>query len=93
MRGVHLAALLALTGLWLATGSGSSLTGSAWAHDETFLGFRLLDLENQTVKWQSPHMGVGAAITYAFATQPVETPKARNCAKLAPPRGLTRPHT
>jgi hypothetical protein len=60
------------------------LAGSAWADDRTFLGFQLLDLENQTVKWQSPHMGVGAAVTYAFATQPIETPKARNCAKLVP---------
>ena len=92
MRGVHLAALLALTGHLLVTGPasmltgpGSSLTGSAWAHDETFLGFRLLDLENQTVKWQSPHMGVGAALTYAFATEAVDTPGARNCAKLEPP--------
>jgi hypothetical protein len=87
----HLAALLALTGLWLATGSGSSLTGSAWAHDETFLGFRLLDLENQTVKWQSPHMGVGAALTYAFATEAVDTPGARNCAKLVPPENAYLP--
>jgi matrixin len=61
------------------------LGGSAWADDRTFLGFQLLDLENQTVKWQSPRMGVGAAVTYAFATQPVETPKARNCAKLVSP--------
>lgn len=91
MRGIHLAALLALTGLWLATGSGSSLTGSAWAHDETFLGFRLLDLENQTVKWQSPHMGVGAALTYAFATEAVDTPGARNCAKLVPPENAYLP--
>ena len=57
----------------------------AAAHDATFLGFRLLDLENQTVKWQSPHMGVGAALTYAFATEAVDTPGARNCAKLEPP--------
>jgi Matrixin len=98
VRGVHLAALLALTGLWLVTGpasmptgSVSPLTGSAWAHDETFLGFRLLDLENQTVKWQSPHMGVGASLTYAFATETVDTPGARNCAKLVPPENAYFP--
>jgi hypothetical protein len=74
-------------------GAALLLAGSAWADDRTFLGFQLLDLENQTVKWQSPHMGVGAAITYAFATQPVETPKARNCAKLVPPeRAYTPSH-
>jgi hypothetical protein len=61
------------------------MTGSAWAGDHTFLGFQLLDLENQTVKWQSPRMGVGADITYALATELVETPGARNCAKLVPP--------
>ena len=78
MRGYFLAALLLLTGL-------------ASAHDATFLGFRLLDLENQTVKWQSPHMGVGAALTYAFATEAVDTPGARNCAKLVPPEKAYRP--
>lgn len=79
MRAVHLAAMLL------------PLTGFASAEDATFLGFRLLDLENQTVKWQSPHMGVGAAVTYAFATEAVETPGARNCAKLDPPEQAYAP--
>jgi hypothetical protein len=51
----------------------------------TFLGFRLLDLENQSVKWQSPRWGESAAVTYAFATEPTTTKGARNCAKLLPP--------
>ena len=67
------------------------LTGSAWAGEHTFLGFQLLDLEHQTVKWQSPRMGVGAAVTYAFATEAVDTPGARNCAKLAPPEKAYAP--
>jgi len=50
-----------------------------------FLGFRLLDLENQTVKWQSPEFGESAALTYAFATGPVHTKGARNCARMVPP--------
>jgi hypothetical protein len=79
VRGVYLVAVLLLTGF------ASMLTGFAWAHDPTFLGFRLLDLENQTVKWQSPRMGEGAAITYAFAIEATDTPGARNCAKLEPP--------
>ena len=79
MRGVHLAAFLLLTGF------ASVLTGFAWAGDQTFLGFRLLDLESQTVKWQSPRIGEGAAVTYAFATEATDTPGARNCAKLEPP--------
>jgi Matrixin len=60
---------------------------------ETFFGFRLLDLENQSVKWQSPRWGEGAAVTYAFATAPTTTPGARNCAKMLPPdAAYTRSH-
>jgi hypothetical protein len=61
-------------------------TGIATAGErETFLGFRLLDLENQTVKWQSPRMGEGAAVTYAFAATAVTTKGARNCGRMLPP--------
>jgi Matrixin len=61
-------------------------TAFARAEDSgRFLGFRLLDLENQSVKWQSPDWGRSAAITYAFATEPTVTKGARNCAKLLPP--------
>jgi hypothetical protein len=67
------------------------LTGSARAGEHDFLGFQLLDLEHQTVKWQSPRMGVGAAVTYAFATEAVDTPGARNCAKLVPPEKAYAP--
>ncbi len=77
MRAVNFAAALLLL-----AGFGPIL---AWAGDRTFLGFELLDLENQTVKWQSPRMGEGAAVTYAFATEAVDTAGARNCAKLVPP--------
>jgi hypothetical protein len=92
VRAVKLAAALLLTGsaavqtgfASMQAGSGS-MAGSARAGDRTFLGFELLDLENQTVKWQSPRMGEGAAVTYAFATEAVDTPGARNCAKLVPP--------
>ena len=57
----------------------------------TFFGFRLLDLENQSVKWQSPRWGDGAAVTYAFATKPTTTPGARNCARLLPPTAAYEP--
>jgi hypothetical protein len=50
----------------------------------TFLGFRLLDLENQTVKWRSPRWGESAAVTYALAREPTDTPGARNCARMLP---------
>ena len=66
--------------------------GTAAAKDaKTFLGFRLLDLENQTVKWQSPRFGDGATLTYAFATVPVITKGARNCARMVPPYKAYRP--
>jgi len=57
----------------------------------TFLGFRLLDLENQSVKWQSPRWGERAAVTYAFATQASSTEGARNCAKMLPPEAAYAP--
>jgi hypothetical protein len=67
--------------------TGLALLGSGLAHAESknFLGFRLLDLENQTVKWRTPTFGKSAVITYAFATGPVATQKARNCASMLPP--------
>ncbi len=74
MRGISLAVLLLI------------LTRIATAGEpETFLGFRLLDLENQSVKWQSSRWGESAAVTYAFATEPTITRGARNCGKLLPP--------
>ena len=70
----------------LATGLallGSGLTCADEA--KTFLGFRLLDLENQSVKWRTPTFGKSAVVTYAFATGPVSNPGARNCAAMLPP--------
>jgi hypothetical protein len=62
------------------------VSGRSGAEDgKTFLGFRLLDLENQSVKWQTPTFGRGAVVTYAFATGPLATPGARNCAAMLPP--------
>ena len=73
-----------LTGL--VTGLALLCGGVACADEtKTFLGFRLLDLENQSVKWESPRFGESAIVTYAFATGPVATPGARNCAKMLPP--------
>jgi hypothetical protein len=64
----------------------SLLAGAAGAKEPvSFLGFRLLNLEEQQVKWQSPMLGKGAVITYAFATRRIDTPGARNCAAMLPP--------
>lgn len=73
-----------LTGL--VTGLALLCGGVGYADEaKTFLGFRLLDLENQSVKWESPRFGESAVVTYAFATGPVATPGARNCARMLPP--------
>jgi hypothetical protein len=67
---------------------GLTLLGSVAAHAtdaKSFLGFRLLDLEDQTVKWQNPTFGQGATVTYAFVEQRTKTPGARNCAAMNSP--------
>lgn len=80
MRGVSLVAFALLS-------AGFATAGEPQA----FVGFRLLELEDQTVKWQSPHMGESAAVTYAFASKATNTPGARNCAKMLPPEKAYRP--
>ena len=60
---------------------------------KTFMGFRLLDLENQSVKWRTPTFGKSAVVTYAFATGPVSTPAraiARRCFPRPAPTSLRR---
>ena len=46
--------------------------------------FRIIDLKGSSVKWGSPKMGTGAAVTYAFATEPVVFSEARNCRAMEP---------
>lgn len=76
----------------LAVGLTLLGSGVAGAEDaDAFLGFRLLDLENQSVKWQSPALGRSAVVTYAFATGPITTPGARNCAAMLPPARAYEP--
>lgn len=71
---------------------GLMLASAAFAKDAaTFLGFRLLNLENQTVRWQTPTFGHRATVTYAFATEPVVTQGARNCGSLLPPERAYEP--
>lgn len=88
LGGVLRAALFA----GLAAGLALLGSGVACAKDaKTFLGFRLLDLENQTVKWRTPTFGKSAVVTYAFATGSVATPGARNCASMLPPSQAYEP--
>jgi Matrixin len=81
VRGISLVALAALASTGLATAGEPG----------TFLGFQLLDLEHQSVKWQSPRFGEAARVTYAFITKATDTPGARNCAKMLPPERAYQP--
>ena len=83
-----------LAGLAGALASGFALLSGpdASAGDgATYLGFRLLDLEDQSVRWQTPAFGSGAVVTYAFANSPVTTEGARNCARMLPPEAAYAP--
>jgi len=84
--------LAGLAGALLASGLALLIGPGAGAGDgATYLGFRLLDLENQSVRWQTPTFGAGAVVTYAFATAPVTTEGARNCARMLPPAAAYAP--
>jgi hypothetical protein len=80
VRGVSLVAFALI-------GSGLAIAGKP----ANFLGFRLLDLESQSVKWRSARFGAAATVTYGFATEPTTTPDARNCAKMLPPAAAYSP--
>ena len=61
----------------------AGLVGLGGAHAQTFLGFRLLDLDGIFVRWG----GTGAepvTVTYAFVDQPVQLKDARNCSAMVP---------
>ena len=47
-------------------------------------GYRLLQLDGQTVKWGAGAYGEGATLTYAFIAQTTEFDDARNCRAMAP---------
>ena len=57
----------------IVTASLAIASSASAAEPKRFLGFRLLDLENQSVKWETPRQRVGATVTYAFATKLVTT--------------------
>lgn len=90
---LRIAFLAGLAGA-LASGFALLIGADAGAGDgATYLGFRLLDLENQSVRWQTPTFGAGAVVTYAFAAGPVTTAGARNCTRMvAPEAAYARSH-
>ncbi|MDH4983342.1 matrixin family metalloprotease [Hyphomicrobium sp. D-2] len=67
----------------LSGGTALLVAASAFAGGgSTYLGFRLLDMEQKSVRWHTPVLGSGATITYAFVTEPVTSEGARNCARM-----------
>lgn len=68
---------------WVLGLALAGLVGLGGAHAQTFLGFRLLDLDGIFVRWG----GTGAepvTVTYAFVAQPVQFKDARNCSAMVP---------
>jgi len=55
----------------------------ASANAQTFLGFRLLDLDGSFVKWSKVDGG-RVSVSYAFVDRPVQFLDARNCEALIP---------
>ncbi len=51
-------------------------------------GYRLLELDGYKVKWGDRRLGVGASVSYAFATEMLRFDGARNCSELAPVEAL-----
>lgn len=48
------------------------------------VGYRLLSLGNQIMKWGDPVLGTGAVIRYAFVTSDTDRPEAYNCRAMTP---------
>ena len=64
----------------LALGIGDHTTVKASEN----AGFNLLRLGGAWVKWGAPKLGTHAEVTYAFASQSMKFPNARNCSALEP---------
>lgn len=61
----------------------------ACANAQSFLGFRLLDLDGNLVKW-SGGGDKSVVVTYALVDRPLEFPNTRNCESMLPNDGLLR---
>jgi hypothetical protein len=57
------------------------------AQAQTFLGFRLLDLEGHAVRWGGDSEG-NIVVSYALASKEFTSPGARNCGEILPLDGL-----
>lgn len=107
MRGFLLRGFLFAASLMLATAPASApscaedVTGRALAPAAPAASvqttpadgraFRLLELGGRKVRWTLPADGVPATVSYAFVTQPMQFPGARNCDTMtAPDAALSR---
>lgn len=54
---------------------------SAYSSDEA--GYRLLEFDGYKVKWGDPNLGVGASVSYAFASTALRFDDVHNCGELA----------
>lgn len=52
--------------------------------------FRLLELDGYKVKWGDRRLGVGARISYAFATEALQFADVHNCGEIIPIEALAR---
>jgi hypothetical protein len=95
MRGLRLAlALAATTAIALQLLAPQTLAPTA-ARAEPLSAeanqagiFRIIELKGSAVKWGGAQMGTGAVVTYAFATEAVDFPEARNCRAMEPMAAL-----
>jgi hypothetical protein len=81
MRGLSVALALAATAAF-APDFAANFAPAAAADGAAI--FRIIELKGSAVKWGNPRMGAGAQVTYAFATEAVEFPNARNCRAMVP---------
>jgi hypothetical protein len=70
-------ALVALAGIVLLSTVGAATAG-------TLSDYRLLVLDDDTVKWGTPERGTGAVVTYAVASRAATFEGARNCSSIVP---------
>lgn len=64
------------------------LASVANANPRTFMGFRLLMLDEHLARWDTNEGGRRLPVTYAFADQTMNFPGARNCAGIVPAQRL-----
>lgn len=86
MRGLSFALALAATTVCaptIITPETSKAEPLSAAADKAGI-YRIIELKGGKVKWGGPMLGTGAAVTYAFVTEPTAFSEARNCRAIEP---------